>query len=78
MPVPYQHLSREESDFQHAPSRSARDFPGTLQRHAAETAALHSAPGLSFHMAPGRDHFDILDELADPDSVSVRALMAMA
>jgi len=29
------------------------------------------------HHAPGRDHFDILDELCDPDTLSFKALMEM-
>ncbi|MGE0815780.1 MAG: alpha/beta hydrolase [Vicinamibacterales bacterium] len=34
-------------------------------------------PGLTSRRAPGRDHFDVLDELADPASPTFAAMMAM-
>lgn len=34
-------------------------------------------PGLTYHLAPGRDHFDVLEELQDPSSVTVRAIAQM-
>ncbi|GIX12887.1 MAG: esterase [Paracoccaceae bacterium] len=49
-----------------------------LQTEALARAWGPLLPGLTVHRAPGRDHFDVLDELADPGSPSFRALMAMA
>jgi len=37
--VPFEHLSIEELNHQHSPSRSAKDFLAVLQRHEAETTA---------------------------------------
>jgi len=34
-------------------------------------------PDLTCHIAPGRDHFDVLFELSDPRSPSVRAVLSM-
>jgi arylformamidase len=45
--VAFEHLSREELDFQLSPSRSAKDAGGVLARHEAETAALESDPAVT-------------------------------
>jgi arylformamidase len=34
-------------------------------------------PDLSFHAAAGRDHFDVLEELRDPSSMTVRSIRLM-
>ena len=44
------------------------------QSEALYRAWSGATAALSLHRAPGRDHFDILDELADPDSPTFAAL----
>jgi len=34
-------------------------------------------PQLTFHRAAGRDHFDVLEELCAPTSVTVRSILQM-
>ncbi|MGC1506704.1 MAG: alpha/beta hydrolase [Sulfitobacter sp.] len=34
-------------------------------------------PELTYHLAPGRDHFDVLEEMQDPLSVTVRSIAQM-
>lgn len=70
-------------------SRPRRDIPVHLLIGADEPAAfqeqtdaLHAAwagvlSDLTLRREPGRDHFDILDELADPDRPSFKALIEM-
>lgn len=46
MRVAFDHLSREELDWQLSPSKSARDAAGVLQRLETETEELATAPGV--------------------------------
>lgn len=56
------------------------DEPDQFQRQtdALATAWRPQLSRLSTARAPGRDHFDVLDELADPASASFHALLEMA
>lgn len=70
-------------------SKPLRDIPVHMMIGADEPAAFieqtdtlranwsDALTHLTLHHAPGRDHFDILDELADPLSPSFKALMEM-
>jgi arylformamidase len=55
------------------------DEPEAFRLHTAALAQAWAPrlPRLSVREAPGRDHFDVLDELADPASPSFAALLAM-
>ena len=55
------------------------DEPEAFQ---VQSAVLHDSwasdvPQLTFHMAAGRDHFDVLEELCAPTSVTVRSILQM-
>ncbi len=55
------------------------DEPEAFQ---VQSAVIHDRwaahlPEVSFHSARGRDHFDVLEELQDPDSVTVRSIGQM-
>lgn len=56
------------------------DEPDQFQRQtdALLTAWRPQLSRLTMTRAPGRDHFDVLDELADPTSASCHALLEMA
>jgi arylformamidase len=55
------------------------DEPEAFRLHTAALAQYWAPrlPRLTVREAPGRDHFDVLDELADPASPSFAALLAM-
>ena len=70
-------------------AKPLRDIPVHMMIGADEPAAFQEQTDALFatwspvltratlHRAPGRDHFDILDELADPGTASFKALMEM-
>ncbi len=48
--VPWQHLTKDELDFQLSPSKSAKDAMGDLGRMWSDTAAILREPSVAFHL----------------------------
>lgn len=55
------------------------DEPAAFQAQSSvlRTAWAPALPGLTYHLAAGRDHFDVLEELQDPTSITVRSIEQM-
>jgi hypothetical protein len=67
-------LSPEELDRQYNARAAVAEHPQILARWAASSAAVRARLRCELDCRPGRNHFTVLDELADPES----ALFALA